>query len=148
MRKMAMIIQYIEKICSFLSKIFCFMYLYVKREIIIVHITSIKQYVEVLISNIVEKLLIKSANKGKIKKKKLSSKESFLENLSFVKVKKKRVKYGILKYKPIVIKIMINMLSGNFYCYLSYRIIFKKIKIKFKTNYQCSHNKFHIIINF
>ena len=67
-----------------------------------------------LISNIVEKLLIKSANKGKIKKKKLSSKESFLENLSFVKVKKKRVKYGILKYKPIVIKIMINMLSGNF----------------------------------
>lgn len=114
MRKMAMIIQYIEKICSFLSKFFCFMYLYVKREIIIVHITSTKQYVEVLISNIVEKLLIKSANKGKIKKKKLSSKESFLENLSFVKVKKKRVKQGILKYKPIVIKIMINMLSGNF----------------------------------
>ena len=90
------------------------MYLYVKREIIIVHITSTKQYVEVLISNVVEKLLIKLANKGKIKKKKLSSKESFLENLSFVKVKKKRVKQGILKYKPIVIKIMINMLSGNF----------------------------------
>ena len=42
MRKIAMIIQYIEKICNFLSRIFCFMYLYVKIEIIIVHITSIK----------------------------------------------------------------------------------------------------------